>query len=117
VSAAITPAAPPLGALTDRVQLFKRDVNAEDEGGEVTTYVPLATVWARVRTLSARQVESADGRGVAITHSAVLRYRSDLSPGDRLVYAGRNLELVGADDLNGRRAYLACTLNETGLTG
>lgn len=117
MTAAITPAAPPLGSLTDRVKLFRRDVSTEDEGGEITTYVPLATVWARVRTLSARQTETADGRGVSITHSAVLRYRSDLLPGDRLVYVGRNLEVIGADDLNGRRAYLSCTLSETAVTG
>jgi SPP1 family predicted phage head-tail adaptor len=114
---AITPAAPPLGSLTDRVQLFKRDVSAEPEGGEITTYVPLATVWARVRLLSARPVETADGRGVAVTHSAVLRYRTDFVPGDRLVHAGRKLEVVSAADLNGRRAYLSCTLSETAVTG
>lgn len=114
---AITPAAPPLGSLTDRVSLFKRDVSAEPEGGEITTYVPLATVWARVRALSARPAATADGRAVSITHSAVLRYRTDLAPGDRLVHAGRNLEVIGAADLNGRRAYLSCTLSETAVTG
>jgi SPP1 family predicted phage head-tail adaptor len=114
---AMTPTAPPLGSLTDRVQLFKRDVSAEPEGGEITTYVPLATVWARVRLLSARPAETADGRGAVLTHSAVLRYRTDFSPGDRLVYAGRKLELIAAADLNGRRAYLSCTLSESGVTG
>lgn len=114
---ALFPAAPPLGTLTDRIQLFKRDVSAEPEGGEITTYVPLATVWARVRLLSARPAEAADGRGVVLTHSAVLRYRADFAPGDRLVYAGRKLEVVSAADLNGRRAYLSCTLSETAVTG
>jgi SPP1 family predicted phage head-tail adaptor len=114
---AMTPAAPPLGTLTDRVQLFKRDVSAELEGGEITTYVPLATVWARVRMLAARPAETADGRSVVLTHSAVLRYRSDFVPGDRLVYAGRKLEVIAAADLNGRRAYLSCTLSETAVTG
>lgn len=114
---AMTPLAPPLGSLTDRVQLLKRDVSAEPEGGEITTYVPLATVWARVRTLAARPAETTDGRAVSITHSAVLRYRSDFSPGDRLIYAGRKLEVIAAADLNGRRAYLSCTLSEMGITG
>jgi SPP1 family predicted phage head-tail adaptor len=114
---AITPVAPPLGSLTDRVQLLKRDVSAEPEGGEITTFVPLATVWARVRPLAARPAETADGRTVSITHSAVLRYRTDFSPGDRLVYAGRKLDVVSAADLNGRRAYLSCTLSEVMVTG
>ena len=81
------------------------------------TFVPLVTVWARVRQLSARQAESADGRAVLLTHSVVLRYRTDLVPGDRLAYDGRNFELVAASDLNGRCAYLSCTCSETGITG
>jgi SPP1 family predicted phage head-tail adaptor len=117
LSGAALAAPPALGSLTDRVQLLHRDVAGGDDGGTITTYVPLATVWARVRELTTRQGESADGRAVLFTHSVVLRYRSDLLPGDRLVYAGRNLELVAASDLNDRRAYLSCTCSETGITG
>jgi SPP1 family predicted phage head-tail adaptor len=108
---------PPLGALTDRVEIRRRDVSPEDEGGEVSTFVPIATVWARVRALSARPAQSADGRAVSITHSVVLRHRTDIAPGDRLVFAGRNLDVLGAEDLNGRRAFLSCSCSETSITG
>jgi SPP1 family predicted phage head-tail adaptor len=108
---------PALGSLRDRVQIRRRDVVDDGQGGSVTTYFPLATVWARVRQLSSRQGQAADGRVSAITHSVVLRHRTDIGPGDRLVYLGRNLDVVGADDLNGRRAYLSCTCSETAVTG
>jgi SPP1 family predicted phage head-tail adaptor len=108
---------PALGALSDRVQIFRRDISAEDEGGAVVTFVPIATVWARVRALSARPASAADGRGVNLTHSVVLRYRTDIQPGDRLVFTGRTLEVIGADDLNGGRAYLSCTCSEQRVTG
>lgn len=110
-------AVPPLGTLTDRVQLSLRTTVPEDEGGELAVFTPLATVWARVRQLSARQVSEADARGVVATHGVVLRFRSDLGPGDRIVYRGRNLEVLTAADLNGRRAYLSCVCTERRVTG
>lgn len=108
---------PPLGTLRDRVQVHRCESVNEPEGGVASLFVPLATVWARVRSLSARQGESADGRAVTISHAVVMRFRSDVSPGDRITYRGRRLEVVSAEDLNGRRAYLICTCSETQVTG
>ncbi|HTJ56997.1 MAG TPA: phage head closure protein [Devosiaceae bacterium] len=108
---------PPIGSLRDRVEIRRRDTVADDGGGTVTTFFPIATVWARVRELSARQASWGDARGSSLTHSVVLRYRIDIGPGDRLVFLGRNLEVVGAEDLNGRRTYLSCTCVETMVTG
>lgn len=108
---------PPVGTLTDRVQLKRRESLADAGGGHERVYVPLNTVWARVRSLSGRQGTNADGQAVAISHSVVLRFRSDVGPGDRIVYRGRNLDVVSAADVNGRRAYLSCACSETSFTG
>lgn len=108
---------PPIGTLTDRVQLRRRDSLGDGGGGHERVYVPMSSVWARVRSLTGRQGTNADGRAVAISHSVVLRFRSDVSPGDRIVYRGRNLDVVSVADLNGRRAYLACACSETSFTG
>jgi SPP1 family predicted phage head-tail adaptor len=108
---------PPLGTLTDRVQLKRRVTTDEDEGGEVAVFTPLATVWARVRRLGLGRSTEAGGRGQAITHSVVMRFRTDLTPGDRIVYRGHDLEVTGASDLNGRRAYLSCQCVERAVTG
>ena len=114
MSAAIIP---PIGALTDRVQLLRRDMAAEEGGGHVTLYVPLAKVWSRVRPVSGRAGQAADGRAVTISHICVMRFRNDIKPGDRLLYRGRKLDVVTAGDLNGRRAYLSCACSETQVTG
>lgn len=90
--------APPIGTLTDRVQLQRR----EDGDGGTTVFVPLATIWARVRSFSSWEK-------VDPSHSVVIRFRSDVRPGDRFVYRGRLLEVVDPTDLNGRRVYLNCT--------
>lgn len=108
---------PPLGTLTDRVQLQRREMTREADGGHETVYVPVATIWSRVRSLSARGVYEADGRGSAISHTVVTRFRADVKPGDRFVYRGRNLSVVSAEDMNGRRAYLSCRCSETAVTG
>lgn len=108
---------PALGALSDRVAIQRREVSAEDGGGAIATFVPLATVWARVRALAASRSLVADGRGVTITHTVVLRYRTDLAPGDRLVWRGLTLDVISAADLNGRRAWLSCTCSGQQVTG
>lgn len=108
---------PPVGTLTDRVQLKRRDMSSEPGGGHGTLFVPLTSVWARVRSLRGRQGTSADGRAVEISHAVVLRFRTDLKPGDRILYRGRNLDVVSAADLNGRRTYLSCACSETSFTG
>lgn len=108
---------PAIGTLTDRVQLRRRESVAEPEGGHTRIFVPMGNVWARVRSLTGRQGSNADGRMVAISHSVVVRFRSDLGPGDRVLYRGRTLEVVSAADINGRRAYLSCACSETQVTG
>lgn len=108
---------PPLGTLTDRVQFRRRETTSEPEGGHVALFVPVASLWARVRSVSGRQGVSADGRTVVVSHAVVMRFRHDVTPGDRIVYRGRNLEVVSAADLNGRRAYLSCSCSQTSVAG
>ena len=105
--------APPIGTLTDRVQLKRREMTGESEGGHIALFVPVTSLWARVRSLTGRQGTSADGRAVEISHAVVLRFRNDIKPGDRIVYR----DVVSAADLNGRRAYLSCACSETSFTG
>jgi len=113
----VTAAVPPFGTLTDRVQFRRRETTGEDEGGHVALFVPVTSLWARVRSLAGRQGTSMDGRTVEISHAVVLRFRNDIKPGDRIVYRGRNLDVVSAADLNGRKVYLSCACSETTFTG
>jgi SPP1 family predicted phage head-tail adaptor len=108
---------PAVGTLTDRVQLARKTMVPEPEGGHATVYVPMATVWARVRSLAGRMAVVSDARAASVSHSVVLRFRGDIAPGDRVSYRGRSLEIVSAADMNGRRAYLACQCSETRTAG
>ena len=108
---------PPTGGLTDRVQLQRRELAPESEGGHVATFVPMMTLWARVTAIGAREAQTADGRSVSISHTVVLRYRTDVRAGDRFVYRGRQLNVVSAEDLSGRRRFLGCRCAETMVVG
>ncbi len=109
-------ALPALGTLTARVQLQRRVATTEVEGGVSAIFGPLANVWARVSALGTRAELQSDGRGQTVTHSVVIRFRSDVKPGDRVLYRGAVLEVLGASDLNGRRAYLSCQCAERVVT-
>ncbi|HEY8595634.1 MAG TPA: phage head closure protein [Devosiaceae bacterium] len=108
---------PAIGSMRDRVQLLRRQQDADDSGGHATLHLPLATVWGRVRVLTASPGTYGAARAATVTHSLVVRFRTDLKPGDRAIWRGRTLEIVDASDLNGRRAFLSCTCVETETTG
>lgn len=108
---------PPVGTLTVRVQLQRRTMVGEDEGGHLVLWTPIATVWSRVRTVSSRQTRYADGRSATMSHTVVMRFRTDIGPGDRVLYRGRALEVIAAEDINGRRAYVSCACTETAMVG
>lgn len=108
---------PQIGSLTDRVELQSRQSVVEDAGGHGALYVPIMSLWARVRALATRPQTGRDGRGFVVSHAVVVRFRADVQIGDRFVWRGRTLEIVGATDLDGRRIWLSCTCNETGFIG
>lgn len=108
---------PPIGGLTDRVQLQRRDLAPETEGGHVASFVPIVTLWARVTAIGARAAQLADGRSVSISHTVVLRHRTDVRAGDRFLYRGRHLNVVTAEDLSGRKRFLGCRCAETQVVG
>lgn len=108
---------PALGTLRERVQLLRKSQSIGSAGGHKSTYVPLATVWARVRSLAGSLGEVSGGRTAKVSHTVAMRYRADLGPGDRIIYRSRALEILSAEDMNGRRAYLSCRCSETSSTG
>ena len=108
---------PGAGALRDRVALSRKQQVAEADGGQSVLFMPLATVWARVHARASGRTGFADARGARATHTVVMRFRTDLSAGDRVTWRGRALEVLSAEDLNGRRAYLSCACAETTVTG
>jgi len=108
---------PSIGTLRERVQLQRKNMNSDPVGGHAISFTPLATVWAKVKSLRGRERREADARSAIVSHTVMVRFRSDLSAGDQIIYRGKALEVLSADDLNGRRAYLSCSCIEKSVAG
>lgn len=109
-------AAPALGSLNERVELFSKVTGLDEGGGQETEFVSIGTAWARILSRASRG-EAGDAIIGEATHEVVLRHRSDISAGDRVAWRGRALEVIGREDFNGRRAYLLLRARETEVAG
>lgn len=107
----------PIGGLTERVQWQRRTVTAEAGGGQAVDYLPMLTLWARVRKIGLSPGMVADARGVTASHAVVIRHRGGVAAGDRFLFGGRKLEVLGTEDISGRGKFLACRCIERQVTG
>lgn len=104
----MTASANTIATLNQRVGIEQRTETLLPEGGHAVVFVPLATVWARVHARPGILQTDADARASVATHQIVMRYRRDVSPGDRFDWQGRKLEVLWAEDLEGRKGFLNC---------
>ncbi len=108
---------PAIGSLRERIQLLNKVMSDDGAGGHVVSFVLLATVWAKVNPAKGRVFFEADSRGAIASYEILIRYRSDLNIGDQIIYRDEKLEVISADDLNGRKAYIKCICNKKTVAG
>ena len=91
--------------MTDPGQLNRRLVleapveSADGLGGVTRSYASVATLWAAVEPIAARQDVVADASGATVTHRIVVRYSPDITTRHRF--------------RDGARVYRIVTLRET----
>ncbi len=68
--------------------------------GDVTTWATGATVWAAIWPISANEVIQANATVMIISHRIRIRYRAVLKSNWRVVYSGRNFNIVSIVDPN-----------------
>lgn len=98
--------------LDRRVDLLRATVAEDDQGDEVTTWSPIATVWAAKADLSDRERILAAQVATSVTTRFRLRWSSlwsGLDTQDRLRCEGRLYDIVGAPKEIGRREGLEIT--------
>lgn len=102
---------PQSGARDRRITLQRGSSTPSDYGDPVTTWAPLATVWAQVTPVSDRERFAAAQTVAEITHRFAIRYGAawaDFSPADRLIYQGRVYDVAAVKEI-GRREGLEIT--------
>lgn len=102
------------GKLRHRVSLQKPvKTQNPSTGAVVNSWQETAKLWAEVAPLSAREFVAAQATQSEVTTRITIRFRSDVTPKNRIVYAGKifNIEGVLADDKSGRD-YLTLPCSE-----
>jgi SPP1 family predicted phage head-tail adaptor len=64
----------------------------------------VATVWGSVNGLSSRDILQAQQANVIATHRLRIRYRSDVTHLNRLVWRGRTMEIAAVVERDSRTA-------------
>lgn len=103
------------GRLRNLITIQQRTLTQDSLGGSVETWSTLAaSVPADVRMVGQgeRYVASADQEVALVTHRVRLRYRSDVTPLNRIIYGSRVLDIESAVDPDGRRRTLVLTCSE-----
>ena len=108
---------PTLGSLNQRVELFAKSETVDSSGGTVTNHHSLGFVWAKLDGHSGGFDDIADAHASSATKRLIIRFRTDVKAGDRVVVGGESFEVQSVDDPNGRRAYLIVTAVTTKATG
>lgn len=95
-----------IGELKERVTLQYQTKTPDGLGGFTTSWVDAATVWAAVWPVSAKETITSMATTMTITHRVRIRYRSVLRSSWRIVYAGRNFNIVSIIDPSEQHRWL-----------
>jgi len=104
------------GKLRQRVEL-QRVSNSQDpqSGANIETWQPLATVWASIEPLSARDFIAAQAAQNQISARAVIRYRADIKAGMRFIHGDTTYFIEGVlPDKQSGKEYLTLLLKTDG---
>lgn len=94
------------GDLDQRVRIETQSNASDGYGGSVLTWTLLAEVWARVRPVSGRERAEAAAVEAPALYRVVIRRRSDLTEGMRVVWNGQAFNLRFIADGGGREPYM-----------
>jgi SPP1 family predicted phage head-tail adaptor len=111
------PSAPKIGDLRERIALQRESRSRDRAGGFVTSWLTVATVWARVAPVSTGERFMRQQMQASAEWKVTIRYRSDLSPKMRVVWNGRTFEIRGMPNPDERRRFLDLACDELSVQG
>lgn len=100
------------GDLNRQVALQSRSVTRDGFGQEAVDWSTFATVMAKIKPLSGRELDLARAINRETTHEVTVRYRTNLTTAHRVVYQGRNYNIHSILDEEMRHEYLVLSVGE-----
>jgi SPP1 family predicted phage head-tail adaptor len=103
---------PPIGAMRERIAIQRKVATSDGQGGHPAAYVVRAVVAAALEALTGREAIAAQQITATFGRAFVVRFRDDVSVTDRIVWAGRTLQIETAVDPDDDRRFLRLTCRE-----
>ena len=100
------------GQMTARLDLETPQEVPDGQGGATSGWTLTASLWARIEPVSTQVTEEASAETGRITHRIWLRFRSDVSAGQRLRKGGRIFRVKVVQDPDETGRYLVCQCEE-----
>jgi len=94
------------GWLRHRVVIETPVSTPDGAGGETVTWQVLATTWALIEPVAAREDVAAGRLTGVVAHAITMRFRDDVTGGMRVLYRGHRHRVLVARDPDARRRYL-----------
>jgi len=84
------------GSLRHRITILEPDSEQDSDTGDLeTVWNTLATVWCRWEPYSTKDFIAASSIQNQVSVRAVIRYRSDVTPGMRVEFRDKTYEIIG----------------------
>jgi SPP1 family predicted phage head-tail adaptor len=105
------------GAMRHRVQIQDQSTTLDTFGGQPLTWTTLATIWADIQPLSAREKEASQAINVEVTHEITIRYQAQFNDtkamaARRLVYGSRLFNIHGILNVDERNKQMTILASE-----
>jgi SPP1 family predicted phage head-tail adaptor len=101
-----------IGELRQRMRLEVAVRTPDGAGGADETWSLVAELWASLKPLSGQEGLEADRVAGHVTHDVVVRYRAGMVPAMRLVLGTRVFDIRAVLDVDERRRFLRCLVEE-----
>ncbi|SMH30565.1 phage head closure protein [Azospirillum agricola] len=94
------------GELDQRIRIERPDNTPNGRGGVVKGWAEVATVWARVRPVSGRELAASGQIEAAAVYRIAIRRRTDVTAGCRIVWQGKAMNVRFTPDTGSRTAFI-----------
>ena len=107
-----------IGTMRHRVTIQTREDVEYGDYSQDSTRATVATVWAQVTNVTGTAQVDSRNAGEGVTHKFIIRFRSDVSNQNELLYDGKRYSIATIQVQNDERdRFLAIDANEQDVVG